>query len=261
MLRATESSPPTPPLTPSCLGCPQAERWGAELYTEDVESVDLSTRPFTIRSADRELRAHSIVIATGATAKRLGLPSEQAFWGKVGRWAGWWQGRQRGGVAGSGVAPWRGVRGWGWRVGGGVVLGYEGPLGWVVMVRLVVHWRRTAARDGLHPLWRLHPTPARTAGHQRVRHLRRRVAAVQEPAGGGGGRRRQRDGGGGVPDQVCQPREFDRHVRTLKRPGTVGRESRQGPRRCREYLGSKRSTGHYGMRTALKRFCAGGGGG
>lgn len=60
----------------------QAERWGAELYTEDVESVDLSTRPFIIRSAERKLRAHSIVIATGATAKRLGLPSEQAFWGK-----------------------------------------------------------------------------------------------------------------------------------------------------------------------------------
>ena len=34
---------------------PQAERWGAELYTEDVEFVDLSERPFTIRSTEREV--------------------------------------------------------------------------------------------------------------------------------------------------------------------------------------------------------------
>ncbi|MGK7900164.1 MAG: thioredoxin-disulfide reductase, partial [Hormoscilla sp.] len=58
----------------------QAVRWGAELYTEDVISVDLSQRPFIVRSHDRELHTHSIVIATGATAKRLGLPSEEKFW-------------------------------------------------------------------------------------------------------------------------------------------------------------------------------------
>lgn len=58
----------------------QAVRWGAQLYTEDVISVDLNQRPFTVRSHDRELRTHSIVIATGATAKRLGLPSEEKFW-------------------------------------------------------------------------------------------------------------------------------------------------------------------------------------
>ncbi|BAZ32858.1 thioredoxin reductase [Cylindrospermum sp. NIES-4074] len=60
----------------------QAERWGAELYTEDVISVDLSQRPFTIRSEEREVKAHSIVIATGATARRLGLPSEHEFWSR-----------------------------------------------------------------------------------------------------------------------------------------------------------------------------------
>lgn len=58
----------------------QAVRWGAELYTEDVTYVDLSQRPFTVRSEDREIKTHTIVIATGATAKRLGLPSEQVFW-------------------------------------------------------------------------------------------------------------------------------------------------------------------------------------
>ena len=58
----------------------QAVRWGTECYTEDVTYVDLSQRPFTIRSEEREVKAHSIVIATGATAKRLGLPHEADFW-------------------------------------------------------------------------------------------------------------------------------------------------------------------------------------
>ncbi|HEY9635917.1 MAG TPA: thioredoxin-disulfide reductase [Coleofasciculaceae cyanobacterium] len=60
----------------------QAERWGAELYTEDVTFVDLSQRPFVVRSEEREFRTHSLVIATGATAKRLGLPSETEFWSR-----------------------------------------------------------------------------------------------------------------------------------------------------------------------------------
>ncbi|MDH6099049.1 thioredoxin-disulfide reductase [Anabaenopsis sp. FSS-46] len=60
----------------------QAERWGAQLYTEDVISVDLSQHPFIVRSQERELKTHSIVIATGATAKRLGLPSEHKFWSR-----------------------------------------------------------------------------------------------------------------------------------------------------------------------------------
>ena len=60
----------------------QAIRWGAELHTEDVEFVDFSQRPFVIRSTDREVRAHSVVIATGATAKRLNLTSEHQFWSR-----------------------------------------------------------------------------------------------------------------------------------------------------------------------------------
>jgi thioredoxin reductase (NADPH) len=60
----------------------QAERWGAELYTEDVVEVDLSQRPFTVRSEEREFKTHSLIIATGATAKRLGLPCEGQFWSR-----------------------------------------------------------------------------------------------------------------------------------------------------------------------------------
>ncbi|HEY9667171.1 MAG TPA: thioredoxin-disulfide reductase [Coleofasciculaceae cyanobacterium] len=60
----------------------QAERWGTECYTQDVTSVDLSQRPFIVRSDEREVRTHSLIIATGATAKRLGLPCEGEFWSR-----------------------------------------------------------------------------------------------------------------------------------------------------------------------------------
>lgn len=60
----------------------QAERWGAELFTEDVTFVDLSQRPFVVRSEEREVRTHSIIVATGATAKRLGLPGEHQYWSR-----------------------------------------------------------------------------------------------------------------------------------------------------------------------------------
>ncbi len=60
----------------------QAERWGAELYTEDVIEVDLKQRPFTVRSTEREFKTHSLIIATGATARRLGLANEHQFWSR-----------------------------------------------------------------------------------------------------------------------------------------------------------------------------------
>ncbi|MGC1307601.1 MAG: thioredoxin-disulfide reductase [Phormidesmis sp.] len=60
----------------------QAVRWGAELVTEDVTQADLSQRPFVIRSEEREVKAHTVIVATGATARRLGLPSEQRLWSK-----------------------------------------------------------------------------------------------------------------------------------------------------------------------------------
>lgn len=60
----------------------QALRWGTEMVTEDVIAVDFSQRPFVLRSEDREVRAHSVIIATGATAQRLGLPCEHQFWSR-----------------------------------------------------------------------------------------------------------------------------------------------------------------------------------
>ncbi len=60
----------------------QAQRWGTELYTEDVTQVDLQQRPFRVQSDDRVVSAHSVIIATGAVAKRLHLPSESQYWNR-----------------------------------------------------------------------------------------------------------------------------------------------------------------------------------
>lgn len=60
----------------------QAQRWGAELVMEDVTAVDFSQRPFLVRSEERDVRAHTVIIATGATAKRLNLPSEVTYWSR-----------------------------------------------------------------------------------------------------------------------------------------------------------------------------------
>ncbi|CAM9955205.1 unnamed protein product [Ectocarpus sp. 6 AP-2014] len=60
----------------------QALRWGGVFKTEDVEEVDFSSRPFVVRSTSRTVKAQTVIIATGATAKRLRLPSEDDFWSR-----------------------------------------------------------------------------------------------------------------------------------------------------------------------------------
>jgi thioredoxin reductase (NADPH) len=59
----------------------QAERFGAEFVTADADRVDLSHSPFGIWVGDREFRSHALVISTGATARMLGIPSEQRLLG------------------------------------------------------------------------------------------------------------------------------------------------------------------------------------
>ncbi|MFW8601369.1 thioredoxin-disulfide reductase [Desulfobacterota bacterium M19] len=58
----------------------QARHCGAEIIKEDVIRVDFSRQPFVIQSTIREYKARSVIIATGANARRLGLPSEEKFW-------------------------------------------------------------------------------------------------------------------------------------------------------------------------------------
>jgi thioredoxin reductase (NADPH) len=60
----------------------QAERFGAEFMTDDVTRVDFSERPFTVFVDDDEYRAETIIVATGATARQLGLESEQRLQGR-----------------------------------------------------------------------------------------------------------------------------------------------------------------------------------
>ena len=59
----------------------QAERFGAECYFEHVTKVDFSKKPYTVWVGDKEYKAESIIIATGATAKMLGLENEKKLMG------------------------------------------------------------------------------------------------------------------------------------------------------------------------------------
>jgi thioredoxin reductase (NADPH) len=60
----------------------QAERFGTEMVPEDVTAADFSKHPFVLRTADREFDALTVIIATGASAKMLGIPSEKALMGR-----------------------------------------------------------------------------------------------------------------------------------------------------------------------------------
>ena len=58
----------------------QAKNFGTRIVTDDVVSVDLSQRPFQIKTLEGQTyTAHSIIVATGARANYLGLPSEDQY--------------------------------------------------------------------------------------------------------------------------------------------------------------------------------------
>jgi thioredoxin reductase (NADPH) len=60
----------------------QAERFGAEFISDDVTRVDFSERPFRVWVEDGEYRAQTVIVATGASARQLGLESEQKLQGR-----------------------------------------------------------------------------------------------------------------------------------------------------------------------------------
>ena len=60
----------------------QAERFGAEFLTDDVTAVDFSERPFRVEVGDDEYRARAVIVATGASARQLGLESERTLQGR-----------------------------------------------------------------------------------------------------------------------------------------------------------------------------------
>jgi thioredoxin reductase (NADPH) len=59
----------------------QAERFGAEIIRGHVTSVNLRSQPFSVRTSDAEYTSRAIIIATGASARLLGLPSERGLLG------------------------------------------------------------------------------------------------------------------------------------------------------------------------------------
>src|SRR5215218_1819174 len=59
----------------------QAEKFGAEIIQDHVTSVDLCASPFIVKTADKQYEARAIIIATGASAKLLGIPSERTLMG------------------------------------------------------------------------------------------------------------------------------------------------------------------------------------
>jgi thioredoxin reductase (NADPH) len=60
----------------------QAERFGTDLRRENVEKVDFSRRPFRVHADSGEYLARSIIISTGASPRRLGLPQEMELTGR-----------------------------------------------------------------------------------------------------------------------------------------------------------------------------------
>ncbi len=58
----------------------QSTRYGTEILTETVDKIDLSQRPFKMEANGVSYEAASVIIATGATAKRLNLPGEESYW-------------------------------------------------------------------------------------------------------------------------------------------------------------------------------------
>jgi len=60
----------------------QALRWGTRLVEADAEAIDLSQRPYRITAEGQVIETQAVILATGASANRLGLPSEARFWSK-----------------------------------------------------------------------------------------------------------------------------------------------------------------------------------
>src|SRR5690242_16344970 len=60
----------------------QAERFGAEFVTDDVTKVDFSEQPFRVSVGDDEYLGRTVIVATGASARQLGLESERRLQGR-----------------------------------------------------------------------------------------------------------------------------------------------------------------------------------
>jgi thioredoxin reductase (NADPH) len=60
----------------------QAERFGTDMIAEDVTAVDFARRPFVVRVGETTYEAETVIVATGASAKLLGVPGERELMGR-----------------------------------------------------------------------------------------------------------------------------------------------------------------------------------
>jgi thioredoxin reductase (NADPH) len=60
----------------------QSQHHGTRILTETVNSLDLSSRPFHVKGDETEVWADALIIATGATARRLSVPGEEKLWNR-----------------------------------------------------------------------------------------------------------------------------------------------------------------------------------
>jgi thioredoxin reductase (NADPH) len=60
----------------------QAERFGTDMIAEDVTAVDLRHRPFVVKVGDKAYEAETVILATGASARLLGVPGERELMGR-----------------------------------------------------------------------------------------------------------------------------------------------------------------------------------
>ena len=60
----------------------QAEKFGARMVEETIEKVDFSQRPFQLWSSRQKYEVEAVIVATGATPRKLGVPGEDAFIGR-----------------------------------------------------------------------------------------------------------------------------------------------------------------------------------
>jgi thioredoxin reductase (NADPH) len=60
----------------------QAVRWGTRLVEADADAIDLGQRPYRVTVEGQVIEAQALILATGASANRLGLPQEQLFWSR-----------------------------------------------------------------------------------------------------------------------------------------------------------------------------------
>jgi len=60
----------------------QAEHFGTEMIAEDATAVDFARRPFVVRAGEQTWEGHTVILATGASAKLIGLPAESKLMGR-----------------------------------------------------------------------------------------------------------------------------------------------------------------------------------